>query len=53
MKYRLKVKYTNKVWKLGINMYDSIEKANERVNELKKVGIKSIVVDELGGKLNV
>ena len=45
MKYRLKVKCSRRVWKLGINVYSTLEEANARVEELKKVGItaKAIV----------
>lgn len=51
MKFRLKVKATKKMWKLGLHVYDSYEDAAKRQNELKSHGIKSVIVDELGGKL--
>lgn len=47
MKYRLKVKYTKRSWKLGINVYDTIEQANARVAELKRVGIAAKVIEDV------
>lgn len=51
MKYRLKVKVTKKMWKLGIVEYDTYLDAQIRQEELRLVGIKSIIVDHLGGKI--
>lgn len=51
MKFRLKVQVTKKMWKTGIKVYNTIEDAKVRQEELKLVGINSIIVDELGGKL--
>ena len=39
---RLEVKYGRK-WKLGLNIYENKEKANERIEELRRVGIKARV----------
>lgn len=47
MKFRLKVKYTKRSWKTGINVYDTIEQANARVEELKKVGITAKVIEDV------
>ena len=47
MKYRLKVKYTKRTWKTGIQVYNTIEEANARVEELKKVGIISKVIEDV------
>lgn len=51
MKYRLRVNVTSKVTKLGINVYDTFLKAQTRQLELDMIGIKSVVVDEFGGKI--
>ncbi len=40
--YRLQVVFKGN-WRWGVVEYDSIEKANARVEELKKVGIKARV----------
>ena len=40
--FRLQVWY-NRDWKWGIVEYDSIERATQRVAELKRVGIKARV----------
>ena len=37
---RLEVKYGRR-WKLGLNIYENEEKANKRIEELQKVGIKA------------
>ncbi len=42
--FRLQVWY-KKSWRWGIVEYDSIETANDRVAELKKLGIKARVRD--------
>lgn len=51
MKYRLKVKMSKVRWKLGIIIYDSYENAKARQDELRSIGITSIIVDDLGGVL--
>ena len=51
MKYRLKVKMSKRMWKLGINTYDTIEEARMRQAEMKLVGIDSVIVNELGNKI--
>ena len=51
MKFRLKVNVKGRTWKLGLNVYETYEDAIERQTELKVIGIKSIIVDEFGGKL--
>lgn len=51
MKYRLNVKVSKRMWKIGLPVYNTIEEAKERQAELRMVGIDSIIVDELGGKL--
>lgn len=50
MKYRLLVK-VGKNWKHGRVVYDSYLKAQIRQEELRLVGIKSKITDELGGEL--
>lgn len=40
--FRLQVWY-KKAWKWGIVEYDSLEAANKRVAELKRIGIKARV----------
>ena len=49
--YILQVKY-KRSWKWGINTYNTIEEANNRVEELAKAGIKSRVrlASELYGR---
>lgn len=42
--YRLQV-WFDRHWKWGINTYPSIESARHRMKELRKVGIKSRVVE--------
>ena len=42
--YRLKVKVSKRKWKMGIVDYDSFEKAEARMYELRKIGIESIIV---------
>ena len=51
MKYRLKVMVSKKMWKTGLVVYNSYEEAMNRKNELKAIGINSIIVDEFGGNL--
>lgn len=46
MKYRLKVKSTKTIWKIGINIYNTLEEANVRVKELEKIGITSKVIKD-------
>lgn len=36
---------------MGIRVYNSIEEARNRQEELKTVNITSVIVDELGNKL--
>ena len=50
MKYRLLVK-VGKSWKHGRVIYDSYLEAQIRKEELRLVGIKSRITDELGGEL--
>ena len=50
MKYRLSVKI-GRNWKHGKVVYDSYLKAQIRQEELRLVGIKSKITDELGGEL--
>lgn len=42
--YRLKVKVTKRKWKIGIVEYNSYEKAEKRMNELKEIGIVSTII---------
>ena len=51
MKFRLRVKTSKRSWKMGIRVYNSIEEAKNRKEELKAVNITSVIVDELGNKL--
>lgn len=51
MKYRLKVRMSKRIWKLGIVVYNTIEEARMRQAEMKLVGIDSIIVNELGDKI--
>lgn len=48
--YRLKVK-VRKTWKLGIVEYNTIDEALSRKNELKQLGITSIIVNFDGSNL--
>ena len=50
MKYRLLVK-VGKSWKHGRVVYDSYLEAQIRQEELRLVGIKSIITDDLGCEL--
>ena len=50
MKYRLLVK-VGRSWKHGRVVYDSYLEAQIRQEELRLVGIKSRITDELGGEL--
>lgn len=50
MKYRLKVLRGRK-WVLGINEYTTYLEAQTRQLELELVGIKSRLVDHIGGEL--
>lgn len=50
--YRLKVKVTKRKWKLGINTYQSYSEALRRQEELKSIGIISVIVNGLGGQIN-
>lgn len=52
MKYRLRVKASKKKWATGLVVYDSYVKAKARQEELSKLGIVSVIVDEFGVKLN-
>lgn len=49
--YRLKVKVNKRFWKLGINEYATIDEALSRKNELKQLGIISIIVNSDSSKL--
>lgn len=49
--YRLKVKVNKRFWKLGINEYATIDEALSRKNELKQLGIISIIVNFDGSNL--
>lgn len=42
--YRLKVKVNKTKWKTGIRVYDTYEKALNRQDELKGIGIVSIII---------
>lgn len=42
--YRLKVKVTKRKWKIGIVDYDTYEKAEMRMLELKRIGIISVII---------
>lgn len=43
--YRLKVKVNSRKWKLGINVYKSIEDAEARKKEMEAVGHKVKIVE--------
>ena len=49
--YRLKIKLNSKLWKLGINVYQNMQSAQVRQQQLKDLGITSIIVDHIGGEL--
>ncbi len=49
--YRLKVKVNKRFWKLGIVEYNTIDEALSRKNELKQLGITSIIVNFDGSNL--
>ena len=51
MKFKLKVQVSKSKWKLGIRAYDTLIEAENRQKELIACGIKSIIVDEFGGKI--
>lgn len=48
--YRLKVK-SGRTWKLGIVTYDTYLDAQIRQEELRLAGIKSVIVDRIGGRV--
>lgn len=50
--YRLKVKISSRRWKTGINTYETYLEAQIRQEELRLIGIKSIIVNGLGGQIN-
>ena len=50
--YRLKVIVNRKSWKLGIVLYDTYLDAQVRQEELRLIGIKSIIVDNIGSTIN-
>lgn len=49
-KFRLLVKQGKK-WKIGINLYTSIEDAKERMMELSKLGIQTKLADHIGKEI--
>lgn len=51
MKYRLKVKQGRK-WRIGQVVYNNYIDAQIRQEELRLIGIKSKVIDSIGGELN-
>lgn len=48
--FRLLVKQ-NKRWKIGIVLYNSIEDAKGRMEELNKLGIKTKLADHIGKEI--
>lgn len=51
MKYRLNVKVTKRKWMIGIVEYETYLDAQIRKEELRLIGIESIIVNHLGGKI--
>lgn len=49
--YRLKVKVNKKTWKIGMNIYDSYLDAQIRQEELRLIGIRSIIINSDGSKI--
>ena len=49
--YRLKVKVNKTNWKIGINKYDDYLDAQIRQEELRLIGIKSIIINSDGSKI--
>lgn len=49
--YRLKVMVNKRNWKIGINLYDTYLDAQIRQEELRLIGIKSIIIDKNGSKI--
>lgn len=51
MKYRLRVKQGKK-WIIGKVVYETYLDAQIRQEELRLIGIKSKIIDSIGGELN-
>lgn len=49
--YRLKVRVNRNTWKIGIVLYDTYLDAQIRQEELRLIGIKSIIVDHIGSTI--